>query len=99
MKRLEVKKCGQEVLRIQLHELRGAIGAIVLFILIQFATGTALAATFGRGLLICEFTWLIGAENGRDHLPLAIAVQVMYAKPRGSHKYRGGQQVNRDMSK
>jgi hypothetical protein len=70
----------------------------VLFFVGRLAAGTALAAAFAWRLPFSQFAWLVGAENGCDHFTLAIAVQVVYAKPRCSYEDRGRQQVNRDMS-
>ena len=70
----------------------------MLLLLVRFVAGLALAAAFSGRLLFGQLARLVGPEDGRDHLALAIAVKVVYAQARGGHENRGCQQVYRDIS-
>ena len=93
----QVKKDGK-ALGVQLHELGATVGAVVLFFGSKGAASGALAAVFGGRFIFRHFARFVRAEEGSDHLALAVAVEVVHAQPRGGHEHGGSQQVNDDMS-
>lgn len=71
---------------------------MLLFPLRGHPAGGSLATIFSKGLVFRHFTRLIGPKECSDCLALAVAVQMVYAKPGGCHEEGGSHEVNRDMS-